>query len=249
MVYDESILLEVITVYNSLRITAVVVAAGKGNRMNSSTKKQYLLLGDRPVVAHTLQVFQDCDIVDGVVAVVPRGEEEYFTENIVVKYGFTKVRKVIVGGVTRQGSVSRGLDVIDTDIVVIHDGVRPFLDCNLVQEGVRLLLKGDCHGTACAVPVKDTVKAINQEGFVEKTLYREHLRAVQTPQCFYFKIIKEVYKKADCEGIQATDDAGLLEYYGYRVRLYPGSYTNIKITTPEDMVFADALVKGGIPGV
>ena len=235
--------------YGNLGVTAVVVAAGRGSRMKTCVKKQYLMLGDKPVLARTLQVFENCSVVDSVVLVVPRGEVKYCEENIVDRYSYSKVRKVLPGGDTCQRSVAEGLDAVKDEIVVIHDGVRPLFDCYLVEEGIRLLVEGGYHGTACAVPVKDTVKIVDKEEIVQETLNREQLRAVQTPQCFYYEVINRVYEKACKEGIESTDDSGLLEYYGYKIKLYPGSYRNIKITTPEDILLARVLMGGVVSNV
>lgn len=230
--------------YNGNRITAVVAAAGKGTRMNSPINKQYLMIRNRPVLAQTLNVFQKCEWIDTVVVVVAREDMEYCVREVVVKYGMTKVEKVLPGGDTRQRSVATGLEMVEGGIVVVHDGARPFFDCHQVENGIKRLLEGRLDGAACAVPVKDTIKLIDENEAVKGTLDRQTLRAVQTPQCFWVDKIKEAHQRADREGLEVTDDLSLLEHYGYNVGLYRGSYNNIKITTQEDLLFARALIEG-----
>ncbi|MFA7214605.1 MAG: 2-C-methyl-D-erythritol 4-phosphate cytidylyltransferase [Bacillota bacterium] len=230
--------------YRNLTVTAVVVAAGKGSRMNSPVNKQYLMLKDKPILAHTLSVFQRCDIVDHIVVVAARKDIPCCRQSVVEGFSLTKVKDILAGGCTRQQSATMALEYVEEGIVVIHDGVRPFVDCSLIERGVEKLVGQNIDGTACAVPVKDTVKLVDDGERVQRTLDRARLRAVQTPQCFMAEVIKEVHRKAAVEGAEATDDLALLEHYGYRVSLYPGRYDNIKITTPEDLLLAEVLMEG-----
>jgi 2-C-methyl-D-erythritol 4-phosphate cytidylyltransferase len=231
--------------YRGLKVTALVVAAGKGTRMNTNVKKQYMLLGGKPVLARTLQAMQDCDVVDDVLVVTARGEIDYCWQNIVQAFSLSKVAKIVEGGDTRQQSVARGLEVLNCDIVIIHDGARPFVTCEIIEQGVRLLDQKGCDGAVCAVPLKDTVKLADINGVVERTLDRNRLMAAQTPQCFFLSTVKEAYKRAQAEAFEATDDSMLLERYGYTVQLYQGDYKNIKITTQEDIYIAQAMSEGG----
>lgn len=231
--------------YRGLKIAAIIAAAGKGSRMKTSVNKQYIILKNKPVLAHTLEVFENSELVDNIVVVTGEKEVEYCRRNVVEKYGCKKISSIIFGGDTRQQSVNRGLTEVDCDIVVVHDGARPFLCNELIENGIKLLLEGEYHGTVCAVPVKDTIKLVGDEEMVNRTLDRKHLRAVQTPQCFYYSVLCEVQQRALKDGIKSTDDSMLLEHYGYNVKLYPGSYINIKITTPEDMLLAKILLEGG----
>ena len=234
--------------YHGFEVTAVVVAAGKGSRMKSRINKQFLMLKDKPVLAHTLAALQECEAVDRVVVAAARGDIEYCSEKIVRKFGMTKVEKILAGGQTRQQSVALGLQAAADGIVLVHDGARPFVDCSLIRKGIRLLLEQNLDGTACAVPLSDTVKVVGPDGAVEKTLDRESLRAVQTPQCFVSRVIKEVHRRAAGEGLAVTDDLALLEHYGYRVGLYRGRNRNIKITTPQDLLLAAVMMEGGSTG-
>ncbi len=231
--------------YRGLKIAAVVPAAGKGSRMNTDISKQYLMLGDKPVLVHTLQALEKCRLIDGIVVVAAQGEIEYCRKIIVEKYNLKKVTGVLPGGDTRQQSVERGVDATKSDIVIVHDGARPFLNNRLIEEGIRLLVEGEYQGTGCAVPVKDTVKMVDREEVVKETLPREYLRAVQTPQFFCRSVLHRVHKEALAEGTESTDDLMLLERYGYSVKLFRGSYSNIKITTPVDMALAEIILKGG----
>ncbi|HZX45921.1 MAG TPA: 2-C-methyl-D-erythritol 4-phosphate cytidylyltransferase [Clostridia bacterium] len=230
--------------YRSLTVTAIITAAGKGTRMKSPLSKQFLDLNGRPVLAHTLLAFQHCGVVDGILVVVAPGYIDRCGEDIVERFGITKVKGILAGGGTRQQSVSIGLEAVQEGIVVIHDGARPLVGCGLIEKGIERLMDLGLDGTACAVPIKDTVKLVDGAERVERTLDRERLRAVQTPQCFRAASVKEAHRRAALEGVQATDDLMLLERCGYRVALYPGLYDNIKITTPEDLLLAKVLLEG-----
>jgi 2-C-methyl-D-erythritol 4-phosphate cytidylyltransferase len=230
--------------YENIRVTAVIAAAGKGSRMNSHINKQYIMLKDKPVLAHTLTGFEKCGSIDTIIVVAAPEDIDYCRKSIVDRFCLTKVRAILAGGQTRQQSVARGLEAVEDGIVVIHDGARPFVDCDLVEAGIGLLLEKNLDGAACALPVRDTVKLVGPDQVVERTLDREKIRAVQTPQCFLRRPVAKAHKRATREGIEATDDLALLEHYEYRVGLYAGRYDNIKITTPEDLLLARVLMEG-----
>jgi len=219
-----------------------------GRRMGASMNKQYLLLDGKPILAHTLELFQNADFIDEIFVVVPAEEMEYCRINVVEKYGIEKVRQIVAGGVERQNSVLNGLralDCNDEDPVLIHDGVRPFVPLAAVKRSLEMALEYD--GAIVAVPVKDTVKVI-KGAFVVSTPQREALWLAQTPQSFRYKIILAAHELAETEGFAGTDDASLLERIGKKVHVVIGDYRNIKITTPEDLIlaqaFLDALKKG-----
>ncbi|MGI6112882.1 MAG: 2-C-methyl-D-erythritol 4-phosphate cytidylyltransferase [Mahellales bacterium] len=221
---------------------AIIVSAGKGNRMNSKIMKQYLLLDDKPIIAHTLKVFDTCPLIDDIVLVVPPGDIEYCRDNIVNKYGLKKVGNIVEGGPERQHSVYNGLGCIgkEMEIVVIHDGVRPLVTHEIISDSIE---QADLYGcTVAAVDVKDTIKVADERGFVVNTLERSTLRAMQTPQTFRKEVILKAYEYAMENGIYGTDDATLAEYAGFKVKLVKGNYENIKITTPEDMIMATAVI-------
>ncbi len=231
------------------RSTAIVLAAGQGKRMNSSVRKQYLLIKDKPVLYYSLKAFEESDI-DDIVLVVGEGEEAQVQRDILDSYGFCKVRAVICGGRERYHSVAYGIRSIswECDYIFIHDGARPFLD----QETIIRAFDGVRQSAACVVgmPVKDTIKIADENGFVESTPNRSRIWQIQTPQVFERQLIAAAYekllageKKILAEGIVITDDAMVVEYFMNRpVKLVPGSYKNIKITTPEDLKIAEALV-------
>lgn len=224
-------------------VMAVVPAAGNSTRMGTKVKKQYLELEGIPVLARTLQVLQECSLVDGIVLVVGRGEEEYCRLELVDRFGFSKVLKIVAGGGERQISVWNGLSALPdgTEIVVIHDGARPLLPPDRLAAVIEA---AQSTGAATlAVPPKDTVKSGDSHGLVVETLPRDKLFLIQTPQAFQYKLILKAHKEALSKGVRATDDAYLVELTRRPVKLVRGSYQNIKITTPEDLVLASALLK------
>ena len=226
-----------------LRVVAIVPAAGKGLRMNHHLPKQYLPLGGKPIVARTLLGLQSFAVIDEIFLAVRSEEKEYCEREIVRKYGLTKVCQVIEGGERRQDSVYNALEKIGggAGLVVIHDGVRPFLAESILMESVA---QATVHKAAVvAVPITDTVKVAKQHGFIKKTLPREDLWAVQTLQVFEYGLILEAHREAKKENFPATDDASLVERMGHPVKVVEGSTENIKITTPEDLVMAEAILR------
>lgn len=232
------------------KCVAIVLAAGKGKRMNSDTLKQYMLLKGRPLLYYCLKTFED-SFVDEVVLVTFTEEIEYCRKEIVEKYGLSKVNKIVTGGKERYHSVAAGLNAIeDADYVFIHDGARPFVTEDILEK----LFRDACEfGSAiCAVRVKDTIKIADDQGFAITTPNRHSLWQMQTPQTFEFAVIKEAYRNLiDSEvrilsqGIEVTDDAMVLETFTNRkIRLTEGDYHNIKITTPEDLEIGEVFLSG-----
>lgn len=222
---------------------AIIVAAGTGSRMNMDMNKQYVDICGKPVLARTVQVFEDCSRVDEIIVVVNEKDIIYCKQNIVERYGFDKVKVLVSGGETRQESVFRGLQQAGENcgIILIHDGARPFIDIDSINSSIDA---AEEFGAACvAVPVKDTIKSADSEDFVNSTLDRRSLWSIQTPQVFKAYIIREAHMKAAGEGFSGTDDAVLVERLGYRLKLVMGSYFNIKITTQEDLVIAEAFAE------
>ena len=224
---------------------AIVLAAGQGKRMQSHVQKQFLLLNGRPLITYALEAFENSP-VDQIILVAGPDEIRYCQEEIAEKYGFSKVTKVIAGGRERYHSVYEGLKAAEgAEYVLIHDGARPLLD----QEMISRSLEGAKEYGACVVgmPVKDTIKTSGADGFVESTPDRSALWQVQTPQAFYYPWILEAYKKPfSREEYQqgVTDDGMVLESMtAHKVKLIEGSYFNIKVTTPEDMAVAEALLE------
>jgi 2-C-methyl-D-erythritol 4-phosphate cytidylyltransferase len=227
-----------------MKVIALVPAAGMGKRMGAEINKQYLLLSGKPILAHTLQLFEDAPFVDDVYVIVPEAEIPYCREHVVEAHGFAKVRQIVAGGAERQHSVMNGLKAVaeagDDDVVLIHDGVRPFVPVRVLERAVEVARKHD--GALVAVPVKDTVKVV-MDGIVKATPPRKELWLAQTPQAFRYSVIMAAHEIAAAERYLATDDAALVEWMGKDVHIVMGDYRNIKITTPEDLVMAEAFLK------
>ncbi|AAW39081.1 2-C-methyl-D-erythritol 4-phosphate cytidylyltransferase [Dehalococcoides mccartyi] len=221
------------------KVGAVIVAAGQSRRMGGQDKI-FARLSGKPVLAHTLSVFQQSPEIDDIALVVSEHNLKKAKE-LVKEYNFSKVIAICSGGELRQDSVSSGLTALcDCGWVLIHDGARPLLDPVSIPEGLEAAKL--CGSAVAAVPLKDTVKEISPEGLVEKTLPREKLISVQTPQVFRADIIQKAYRRV---GITATDDAQLVEKLKLPVKIFSGAYANIKITTPEDLLMAEILLKKG----
>ena len=221
------------------KTAAIIVAAGSGERMGGGDKV-FAPLSGKPVLAWTVAAFQQCQMIDRIVVVVSEDRVEK-AKQLVLEQGWSKVTDVCPGGEERQQSVAAGLDRLeDCQWVVIHDGVRPLVTEELSENGFEAAKESGA--AVAAVPVTDTIKLAGEDGFVMGTPPRRNLWAVQTPQVFRFDIISEAHRRA---GGLATDDAALVEKSGYRVKLYMGSYDNIKITTPGDLELAGILLQGG----
>jgi len=224
-----------INMINQQKVGAIIVAAGKGERMGG-VDKMFAPLGGKPVLARVIDTFQRCKSVDQIVMVVSRENLEK-CQQLVAEEGWSKVAEVCLGGRRRQDSVAAGLGRLNhCDWIVIHDGARPLVTVDLIDRGLKAARE---TGAAVAgVPVTDTIKVASDNGFVLKTPPRHNLWAVQTPQVFRFDIIAKAYQQAKGE---VTDDATLVEQLGYKVKLYMGAYGNIKVTTPDDLVLAETL--------
>lgn len=221
------------------KYTAIVLAAGSGKRMNSKVHKQYLIIQDRPVLYYSLKAFED-SAVDEIVLVVGKGEEKFCRKEIVDKYGISKVKAIVEGGKERYHSVFEGLkQTSDADYVLIHDGARPFVNQDIIRRCMQEVQKYQ----ACVVgmPVKDTIKIADEEGYAKQTPDRKNVWMIQTPQTFSYALIYEAYEEMlKTEDTAITDDAMVLERIkGKKSKLIEGSYRNIKITTPEDLLIAN----------
>lgn len=230
---------------------AVVLAAGSGTRMGGGVRKQYMQIAGKPMIFYSLKAFEESK-VDEIVLVVSAGDVDYCRREIVEKYGFRKVRRIVEGGRERYHSVLFGLEsVSDCDYVLIHDGARPLVSAGIIERA----LSGVRKYKACVVgmPVKDTIKLADREGNIASTPNRSLTWQVQTPQAFSCPLIREAYRELARRerelaqaGVAITDDAMVVETLtGHKVRLIEGSYENIKITTPEDLFLAEAFLTGG----
>ena len=220
---------------NEQQVGAVIVAAGWSQRMGG-VDKMLALLGGKPVLAWAVDVFQQCKLIDQIVVVVSK-QSLGRCQRLVAERGWSKVTDVCVGGRRRQDSVAAGLSRLNRcQWVIIHDGARPLVTEGLIEQGLKVAAE---TGAAIAVvPVTDTIKVAGDDRVVQQTLPRGNLWAVQTPQVFRFDIITEAYRRVKAE---VTDDASLVEQLDYKVKLYMGSYDNIKITTPDDLALAEIL--------
>jgi len=220
----------------TFNMAAIVVGAGSGSRMGVG--KAFLELAGRPVIAWPVEVLQHNKHVREIVLVLHNSSLEE-GKSLAGKMGWSKVSRICAGGNLRQDSVKNGLDTIrGCELVLVHDAARPFLTDRLIDDGIEAA--GFTGSAAAAVPVKDTIKQVDDERMVAATLPRNRLMAVQTPQVFRYKILKEAYDKLDGE---VTDDAAVVERIGFKVKLYAGDYENIKITTREDLALAEIIAK------
>lgn len=223
-------------------ISAIILAGGKGKRMNSSISKQFIEIKGKPIIYYTIKKFNDNKKIDNIVVVLSQEEIEYFKENILKKYDL-KVDKIVIGGAERQDSVYNGLKSLEnteTDIVLIHDGARPFISDRIIEDGIKYAsIYGAC---APGVMPKDTIKIKEKNNFSIDTPNRETLVAIQTPQVFKFREILECHEKVKMDKVVVTDDTMVVERYGTKVYLYDGEYTNIKVTTPEDLILGEKLI-------
>ena len=233
-----------------MKTVAIVLAAGSGSRMNSDVKKQYMEIGGKPLIYYSLKAFEE-SIIDDIVLVVSRGDVDYVRKEIVEKFKFDKVTAIVEGGLYRYHSVRLGLEAAapDCDYAFVHDGARPFVTKDIIMRSLHAVKEfGAC---VVGMPVKDTIKIADDKGFAASTPDRAHTWLIQTPQVCSFKMILELYQRLDREegelmakGINITDDAMVVEYYtDKKIKLVEGSYTNIKITTPDDIPAAEAILR------
>ena len=226
-----------------MKVEALIVSAGKGHRFIEGKKKQFHLLAEKPILAHTLDKFETCPLIHSILLVVGQEDMDYCLKEIIEKYQYKKISQIVPGGKRRQDSVRNGIEVLskDAEIVVIHDGVRPFVTKEMIEDSIRSAIR--FGAVVLAMPVKETIKMVQPDGTVLKTLDRESLWQIQTPQTFQVNVIKEAYHKATEDGFAGTDDACLVERLGIKVHILPGSYTNIKITTLEDLILANLFLE------
>ncbi len=222
--------------YNNNKMGVIIVAAGQGRRMASNVSKQFIEVDNKPILAYTVEKFQNHEWIDEIVLVVGSEEIEFANSSIKEQYNFTKINKIISGGYERQDSVFKGIEALsdDIDYVLIHDGVRPFVE----ESSISSIIEEVCVYKACilGVKVKDTIKMADYEGFINKTPNRDLMFAAQTPQAFDKKLIYKAYLEGIKEKSYVTDDAMMVEKYtDVRIKITNGSYGNIKITTIEDM--------------
>lgn len=249
---------------NKKRCTAIVLAAGSGSRMRSGVAKQFMLLKGKPLIWYALHTIEQSAVIDDCILVTGAGDIPYVQEEIVEKYGFAKVEAVAAGGTERCFSVANALNAIAAGAlripnrdgyVFIHDGARPFLTEQLLRDTYEAVQKH--HACVAAVPSKDTIKLADGEGFAASTPDRRLVWSIQTPQVFDTELVTDAYarflerqEELRREGVTVTDDAGVVELFtDARVKLVEASYTNMKITTPEDLVIAEGFCGGAFHGM
>lgn len=224
------------------KVGVVIPAAGSGKRMGSSVNKQFLLLAGKPVLAYTVEVFQSSPFVEEIV-IVGAKEDLPLISGLVKTHTYSKVAKITVGGAIRQASVYTGVKALSAEIgrVVVHDGARPLLTLEVFH---RFLANAQGFPAAItAIPLKDTVKRVDDNGWVRETPVRDTLRAVQTPQLFDRHVLLDAHEQAMAKGFVGTDDASILEWLGYPVKVLAGAEENIKVTTPQDLWLAERIIE------
>ncbi len=232
---------------NKKPCVAVVLAAGQGKRMGTSVQKQYIELEGKPLIYYALRTFQESEIIDAVVLVVGKGQVSYAENEIRLKYDFSKVRAIVEGGKERYDSVWKGLKAVDLkqedSYIFIHDGARPFVDEGILRRGYETVEQ--FRACVAGVPSKDTVKVADQDGFAVNTPERKYVWIIQTPQVFEKSLIMEAYARLmEEEHADVTDDAMAVErMMKLPVKLFEGSYQNVKITTPEDLEIAKVFLR------
>lgn len=220
----------------------VIVAAGTGSRMNMGINKQFIKLEGKEIIAYTIEKFYNNSNIEDIVVVVKEDESEFFKKEILDKYNFKNV-KIAYGGKERQDSVYNGLKLLDEkcDVVLIHDGARPFVSDKIIDKSIEEAKEH--KAIVVGVPVKDTIKVIDNDKNIVDTPNRSVLWAVQTPQTFDYNILIDAYKDAFKNKFYGTDDAMLVERIGYKVKMLEGSYNNIKITTKEDLNIGSQILR------
>ena len=222
--------------------SVVIVSAGRGSRMKADINKQFLKLQNKEVIAHTIDKFYNNENIGEIIVVVREDEAEFFKINIIEKYGYKNI-KIAFGGSERQDSVYNGLKMVDENckIVLIHDGARPFVNNETIDSAIESAKENKC--VIVGVPVKDTIKVIDENNNVCDTPDRSTLWSIQTPQVFDYSLIMKAHEKAREDNYYGTDDSMLMEYFGQKVKVVEGSYNNIKITTPDDLKISEEILR------
>ena len=222
--------------------SVVIVSAGRGSRMKADINKQFLKLQNKEVIAHTIDKFYNNENIGEIIVVVREDKAEFFKINIIEKYGYKNI-KIAFGGSERQDSVYNGLKMVDENckIVLIHDGARPFVNNETIDSAIESAKENKC--VIVGVPVKDTIKVIDENNNVCDTPDRSTLWSIQTPQVFDYSLIMKAHEKAREDNYYGTDDSMLMEYFGQKVKVVEGSYNNIKITTPEDLKIGEEILR------
>lgn len=228
-----------------MKVCAIIPAGGRGTRMGGTTPKQFQALRGKPILHYTLRTLQESGLIDSLVLVVPEKELEIARADWLEHPPV--VKQIVAGGEKRQDSVFNGYQSLptDTDIVLVHDGVRPFLAKEMIQETIHIA--GEFGAAITAIPVHDTLKQVDGSGLVQRTVERDGLWRVQTPQAFRYDLLGEAFRKAQADSFYGTDEGALIEYLGQEVRVVDGSEWNLKITCPEDLILGESIVEKLFP--
>ena len=237
-----------------MKTAAVVLSGGSGKRMGADVPKQYMDLCGYPVIYYSLKAFED-SFIDEIVLVCAAGDEDMCQKNIADRYGFKKIKSIVCGGRERYHSVMNGIKAVSAgaDFIYIHDGARPFISRQVIEGVQEDVIK---YGASIvAVPAKDTIKLADEDAIVNATPPRKSAWQMQTPQVFDAQLIRKAYGRLEeqedkllAQGVEISDDAMIVELLTeHKVHLYKGEYTNIKITTPDDLAYAQWMVKGSVP--
>lgn len=234
----------------NMKAAVIITAGGLGKRFGEKgdnlLPKQFIPLSTKPIIAHSIETFESSDFIKEIILVVPENWIKYTKAQIVDKFDIKKVLKVIAGGTERQDSVRKGLSSLSTnpDIVAVHDGVRPFITVDIIDQVITEA--ANSGGAIAAIPATDTIKQSSTEQIIEKTVARNKIWFAQTPQAFKYKILMHAFEKASEDGYLGTDEAELVERIGKEVKLVLGSKNNIKITTPEDLKLGELILDSGM---
>lgn len=226
-----------------MKVAAIIAAGGIGKRMGAATPKQYIEILGRPIICRTLDKFKGIDGIKEVIVVVPTDYVNSFKSDIIDRYDYPSNWQVTSGGLHRQDSVRNGLNLVskDCDVVLVHDGVRPFVTAGLIEKSIEAAFREGA--VIVAAPVKETIKKANGDKLISGTVDRQGLWGAQTPQVFRYKILKEAMESAYRDNFMGTDEASIVERNGAKVKIIEGDSKNIKITTPDDIVLAEAIAE------
>ena len=225
-----------------MKTKAIVLSAGKGSRMKQSVSKQYLMLGGQTILSYSLETFQK-SLIDEIIVVTAPEDIEFVRNNIILPHNIDKVTNIVAGGTERYLSVYQGLLAAkNCDYVMIHDGARPFLTLNMIEESYKAVQT--YQACAVGVPIKDSIKKIGEEGYILENIERNGVWQIQTPQSFSYSLILEAYEKLLRSDMEPTDDTSVVEAFTKtKVKMLLGSYENIKMTTPEDLEYGEYIRK------
>ena len=224
-------------------VSSIIVAAGTGSRMKAGINKQYLYLNGKPVLAHTLTAFNRCQLIDEIILVISKDDKEICINEVLKPYQINKIKVLVKGGSSRQESMYNGLKKVNpkSKVVITHDGARPLVHQDTLIKCIKETLEH--NATIVAVPVKETIKIVDDDLTVGGTPKRSKLWNVQTPQTFEYNLLKEAHERAIEDNFVGTDDAMLVERLNYPIKVIKGYYDNMKITTPEDLIIAESIIQ------